>query len=49
MLLANVRAVMTAVLGVLGLFFPISIARVPGVEPANSLGNSELRARPFVC
>ena len=44
MLLANVGAVMTAVLGGLGLLFPTSVARVLGVEPKNSLGNSELRA-----
>lgn len=44
MLLANVGAVLTTVLGVLALLFPVSVARVLGVEAKNPLGNSELRA-----
>ncbi len=44
MLLANGGAMVTAVLGVLALLFPIAVARVLGVEAKNPLGNSELRA-----
>ena len=44
MLLANCGAVMTAVLGVLALLFPGSVASVLGVEAKNPLGWSELRA-----
>lgn len=44
MLLPNCGAVVTAVLGCLGLLFPSAVGRVLGLEPDKPLGISEFRA-----
>jgi hypothetical protein len=44
MLLPNSGAVVTAVLGCLGLLFPSAVGRVLGLEPDKPLGISEFRA-----
>ena len=43
-LLANAGAVITTVMGLLGLFRPLSAAAFVGVEPQGLMGTSELRA-----
>jgi hypothetical protein len=44
MLLPNCGAVVTVVLGCLGLLFPKAVGRVLGIEPDRPLGISEFRA-----
>jgi hypothetical protein len=44
MLLPNCGAVVTAVLGCLGLLFPSAVGRVLGIKSDGPLGTSELRA-----
>ena len=44
MLVPNCGAVVTAMLGCLGLLFPKSVGRVLGIKPDSSLGISEFRA-----
>ena len=44
MLLPNCGAVVTVVLGCLGLLFPNAVGRVLGIEPDRPMGISELRA-----
>ena len=44
MLLPNCGAVVTAMLGCLGLLFPTGVGRVLGIKPDSSLGISEFRA-----
>ncbi len=44
MLLANCGALVTALLGCLGLLFPAAVGRVLGIEPERPLGISEFRA-----
>jgi len=43
-LVANAGAVITAVMGLLGLFRPLSAAAFVSVEPKGLMGMSELRA-----
>ncbi len=44
MLLPNCGAVVTSMLGCLGLLFPSAVGRVLGIEPNRPLGISEFRA-----
>ncbi len=44
MLLPNCGAVVTTMLGCLGLLFPSAVSRVLGIEPNKPLGISEFRA-----
>ena len=44
MLLPNCGAVVTVMLGCLGLLFPKAVGRVLGIEPDRPLGISEFRA-----
>ena len=44
MLLPNCGAVVTVVLGCLGLLFPSAVGRILGIKPERPLGTSEIRA-----
>ena len=49
MLLPNCGAVVTVMLGCLGLLFPKAVGRVLGIEPDRPLGISEFRASLHRC